>query len=124
MTTPAPGDIARYAVGGTVRNDPSLGPVVDWVTSSGGSGSTQLAQLPPPTDILPATAQRDAVIVGGQGTEPPIGSVLLRQTPRTIAFRTPAGWIAHTAGGATFGPGAWLDVPAGNWKIIWLGGGT
>lgn len=124
MTSPAPGDLAKYTFGGPIRNDATLGLVVDWQTAAGGSGSAQLAQLPPPTDIQPAAAQRDAVITAPTSPEPPIGTVLLRQTPRIIAVRTANGWVGRNAvNGNDVGPAQWSDL-TGQFKIIWLGTGT
>lgn len=126
MTSPAPGDRARYAIAGTVRNDATLGLVVDWVDASAGSGTVPLNILPPPTDVQPATLARDAIVQGsGQGPEPPIGSVLVRQSPRAVAYRAPAGWFGDiVASDRHIGPGTWADIPAGAWKIVWLGSGT
>jgi hypothetical protein len=124
VTSPQPGDIARYAFGGPVRNDATLGLVVDWTTLSGGSGSAQLSQLPPPVDVQATAYQRDAVILSGPGTtEPttaqvPLRSVLMRAQPPALAYRVAQGWRIADAQGDRIADWSALT---GNWRLIWVG---
>ena len=125
MTAPNPGDQASFAFGGTVRNDATLGLVVDWTTIGGQSGSAQLAQLPPPTSVTPTAYQRDAMLtIPGTGepttTQVPNGSVLKRTAPAGLAFRTPNGWRVADAQGDRLTE--WFGASiAGTWKLIWVG---
>ena len=124
MTSPQPGDTARYAFGGTIRNDATLGLVVDWSTSTGTSGSAPLSNLPPPVDFTPTAYQRDAVIQSGPGTtEPtvtqvPLKSVMMRAQPPALTYRVAQGWRLADAQGDRIVDWSGLT---GNWRLIWVG---
>ena len=118
----APGEQGTYTLSGTVRNDATLGLVVDWADPSGRSGTVQLSQLPLPTNVVPVALQRDTVITSTAGLpEPPVGTVLKRPTGPAVVERTVNGWLIANAQGVT--PTAWSNL-TGQWKLIYIGTGV